>query len=175
MKRVLIITLALVGLTAFVATAQADWAKEKKEAQEAVADFKKADPTMDKFFKNAAGYAVFPTVTKGAVGVGAARGGGVVYEKGKPVGRTTLTQVTVGFQLGGQAYREIIFFEDAETLDRFKRGKFEIAAQVSAVAATAGASADAKYTEGVAVFTTVKGGLMYEASIGGQKFSYEAM
>ena len=90
MNRVLIIALALVGLLAFVATAQADWAKEKQEAQEAIADFKKADPTMDKFFKGSVGYAVFPTVTKGAMGVGAARGGGVVFEKGKAVGRTTL-------------------------------------------------------------------------------------
>ncbi|HID49932.1 MAG TPA: hypothetical protein EYP40_10045, partial [Chromatiales bacterium] len=84
----------------------------------------------------------------------------------------SLTQITIGFQLGGQAYSEIIFFKDKKTLDRFKNGNFELGAQASAVAITAGASADVNYEKGVAVFTMAKGGLMYEASVGGQKFSY---
>jgi lipid-binding SYLF domain-containing protein len=96
-----------------------------------------------------------------------------VYEKGKPIGDTSLTQITIGFQLGGQAYSEIIFFKDKKTLDDFKNGNFELGAQASAVAVTAGASADANYEKGVAVFTMAKGGLMYEASVGGQKFSYD--
>ena len=81
--------------------------------------------------------------------------------------------MTIGFQLGGQVYSEIIFFKDSVALEDFKRGNFEMGAQVSAVALTAGASADTSYNGGVAVFTMAKGGLMYEASVGGQKFSYK--
>lgn len=143
-----------------------------KKANETIAAFKKKDGKLETFFKQAYGYAVFPTVGKGAMGIGGAHGSGVVYEKGKPVGETSLTQITIGFQLGGQAYSEIIFFKDKKTLDRFKNGNFELGAQASAVAITAGASADVNYEKGVAVFTMAKGGLMYEASVGGQKFSY---
>jgi lipid-binding SYLF domain-containing protein len=145
------------------------------EAHETVAVFKKADPGIDHFFKSAAGYAVFPTVGKGAVVIGGAGGSGIVFEQGKPVGKTTLAQVTVGLQLGGQAYSELIFFENASALSDFKKGNFALAAQVSAVALSAGASANAKYQSGVAVFTVTKTGLMYEASVGGQKFSYETL
>ena len=127
---------------------------------------------MKKRFKNDYGYVVFTNVGKGAVGVGGASGGGIVYEKGVIIGKAQMTQVTIGFQFGGQAYREVVFFENKETLDRFKENKFEFSAQVSAVAAKAGASADAKYTDGILIFTQQKGGLMYEASVGGQKFKY---
>jgi lipid-binding SYLF domain-containing protein len=116
---------------------------------------------------------VFPTVGKGAVGVGGAYGKGVVYQQGEVVGYCDLSQGTVGLQLGGQAYREIIFFEYKEALDWFKTGNFAFSAQASAVAVNEGASADAKYDRGVAVFTMTKGGLMFEASIGGQKFGYQ--
>ena len=84
-----------------------------------------------------------------------------------------MKQVSVGFQFGGQAYREVIYFENKAPLDRFKESKFELSAQASAVAATAGASANVKYHDGVMIFTQEKGGLMYEASVGGQKFSYD--
>jgi len=127
---------------------------------------------MEKFFDASAGYAVFPGVTKGAVGVGAAHGDGEVIVHGAVIGTTSLTQVTVGAQLGGQQYSEIIFFDSKDALESFKGGHFTMAAQVSAVAAAEGASANAKYSQGVAVFTVAKGGLMYEASIGGQKFSF---
>jgi lipid-binding SYLF domain-containing protein len=113
-------------------------------------------------------------VGKGAVGIGGARGTGQVFDKDKLVGEATLTQFTVGFQFGGQVYSELIFFEDKTSLDNFKKGNMEFSAQVSAVAATAGASKNAKYEKGVMVFTMAKGGLMYEASVGGQKFAYEA-
>ena len=136
--------------------------------------FKKADPGIEKFFNSAAGYAVFPSVGKGAIGVGGAHGNGELLVGGKAVGKCSLSQVTVGLQLGGQSYSEIIFFEQANTIEGFKKGDFAFAAQVSAVAVTAGASANAAYRNGVAVFTQAKGGLMYEASVGGQKFSYEA-
>jgi len=165
--------LALLCLAILFGSAQAGWdPSAEKKAQEAVAEFKKADPGMKTFFDKAYGYAVFPTVGKGAIGIGGAHGSGLVYEKGKVIGKTTLSQVTIGFQLGGQAYREIIFFENKGTIDRFKGGNFEFSAQASAVAATAGASADADFEGGLAVFTMAKGGLMYEASIGGQKFSF---
>jgi lipid-binding SYLF domain-containing protein len=144
------------------------------------------------FFAKSYGYAVFPTVGKGGIGIGGAYGKGRVYAQGKYVGDTTVTQVSVGFQLGGQAYSQIIFFEDKRAFDEFTSGNFEFGAQASAVAITAGASAGAtttgssagasggkndattvgRYYKGMAVFTVAKGGLMYEASIGGQKFSY---
>ena len=144
------------------------------EVAEVIVEFKKNDPAMMAFFDKAYGYAVFPTVAKAGIGIGAAHGTGKVYEKGVMIGKTTLTQLTIGFQLGGQAYSEIIFFEDAEALAHFKGGNFELGAQASAVAVTAGASANADYSNGVAIFTRAKGGLMYEASVGGQKFSFEA-
>ena len=143
-----------------------------QEAAEAIAEFKSKDPSMKTFFEKAYGYAVFPTVGKGGIGIGGAYGKGEVYAKGQMIGTTSLTQVTIGLQLGGQAYREIIFFKDKAMLDQFKSGKFEFSAQASAVAVTAGASADADYNNGVAIFTMAKGGLMYEASVGGQKFSF---
>jgi lipid-binding SYLF domain-containing protein len=145
---------------------------ENYKTKEAIANFKNADPSMKVFFDKAYGYAIFPTVGKGGIGIGGAYGKGEVYAHGKMIGTTSLTQVTIGLQLGGQAYSEIIFFKDKGTLDNFTAGNFEFSAQMSAVAATAGASADADYSNGVAVFTIAKGGLMYEASVGGQKFSF---
>ena len=124
------------------------------------------------YSQSAYGYAILPNVGKGALVVGGASGNGIVYEKGKMIGKAKMSQVTVGFQAGGQAYRELIFFESKEALDRFKANKVEFSAQVSAVAATAGASANAKYTDGIMIYTQQKGGLMYEASVGGQKFKY---
>ncbi|HRP62265.1 MAG TPA: YSC84-related protein [Phycisphaerales bacterium] len=147
----------------------------QKQADETIREFKNSDSTMEKFFKNAVGYAVFPSVGKGAVGVGGAYGRGILYEGGRMVGYCDLSQGTVGLQLGGQAYREIIFFETRDALLRFKSGNFAFAAQASAVAAKHGASADADYEDGVVVFTMARGGLMYEASIGGQKFTFEPM
>src|ERR1700693_4216692 len=127
----------------------------------AIARFTKADPTMERVFTKSAGYAVYPTVAKGAIGVGAAHGDGEVLQAGTVIGTTTVTQVTIGAQLGGQTYSEIIFFETPESLDSFKSGHFTFAAQASAVAVTAGASANAGYNDAVAVFTRAKGGLMY--------------
>lgn len=139
---------------------------------ETIANFKNHDPSMQVFFDKAQGFAVFPTVGKGGMGIGGAYGKGEVYEKGTLIGYSSLTQLTIGFQLGGQAYSEIIFFKDKATLNDFKSGNFEFSAQASAIAVTAGASADAGYNNGVAIFTLAKGGLMYEASVGGQKFSF---
>ena len=149
-----------------------------------------------KFFDSAYGYAVFPTIGKAGLGVGGARGSGRVYEQGKHVGDTTMTQISVGLQAGGQAYSQIIFFENKQAFDEFASGNFEFGAGVSAVAirtgvsgsagttgSSAGASAgkgDAagttgKYYKGMVAFTVAKGGLMYEASLAGQKYSYKAV
>jgi len=144
------------------------------DCHEAKANFIKKDSLMQSLFDNAAGYVIFPNVGKGAIGVGGAAGNGIVFEKGKEIGRAKMKQVSVGFQFGGQAYREIIFFQNEDALNRFKQNKFEFSAQASAVAVNEGASTNVKYREGVMVFTQEKGGLMYEASIGGQKFSYTA-
>jgi len=152
----------------------ADEAAEVKTARQAIGELQAADPKLVRFFDGAAGYAVFATVGKGAAGIGGAHGEGVLFSKGAPVGKTTLSQLTVGLQLGGQAYTEVIFFETEKALSAFKKGEYTMAAQVSAVAAAAGASANAKYVEGVSVFTLAKGGLMAEASVGGQKFSFHA-
>jgi lipid-binding SYLF domain-containing protein len=154
--------------------------------------FKNAGASAN-FFSSSYGYAVFPTIGKGGLVVGAAHGTGRVYSQGKYIGDSTMTQLSVGFQAGGQAYSEIIFFEDKRALDEFTSGNFSFSGNVSAVAITAGASASAgtggstagasggkkdattagQYQKGVAVFTIAKGGLMYEASVAGQKFSYK--
>ena len=137
-----------------------------------IAKFKEKDPGMEKIFSDAVGYAVFPTVGKGAIGIGGARGKGWVYHGGGVIGKSTLTQVSIGFQLGGQAYSEIVFFQTKQALDNFKLGHLKLDAQASAIALTARASADVAYRNGVAIVTMAKGGLMYEASVGGQKFSF---
>jgi lipid-binding SYLF domain-containing protein len=144
-----------------------------KEANDTAALFKKKDPSLSKFFSGAVGWVVFPTVGKGAIGVGGAGGKGVLFEKGKALGEASLAQITIGLQLGGQSYSEIVFFESDAAMNDFKKGNFALAAQVSAVAISAGAAANAAYQDGVAVFTATKGGLMYEASVGGQKFGYK--
>jgi lipid-binding SYLF domain-containing protein len=144
------------------------------DAAKAIIEIKKADPGIQKFFDESAGYAVFPTVGKGAIGIGGAHGKGLVIVGDKAIGKTSLSQVTLGLSLGGQKYAQFIFFKDDTALGHFQRGNYEMGAQASAVAVTAGASADADYDKGVAVFTNIGGGLMADASIGGQKFTYEA-
>ena len=148
--------------------------KARSKAQKATKVFRKADPSLELHFESAAGYAVFPGIGKGGIGIGGAYGTGVVYEGGKAIGKTSVKQVTIGFQLGGQKYSELIFFKDQDALDAFKEGNFELTAQISAVAAAAGASKDAAYERGVAVFTMAGKGLMYEATVGGQKFTFDA-
>ena len=143
------------------------------DSKEAKAEFIKADSKMSSLFSKAYGYVIFPNVGKGAIGIGGASGNGVAYEHGKKIGMAKLSQLSFGFQWGGQAYREVIFFESKKEMDRFKENRVELTAQVSAVAAASGATANAKYTEGVMVFTMQKGGLMYEAAVGGQKFKFE--
>ena len=146
-----------------------------KDSEDAKADFLKDDPDMAKLFDDSYGYIILPNVGKGGLGVGAAAGNGVAFEKGVMIGFAKMTQVTVGIQAGGQAYSEVVFFENEESFERFKDNKVEMSAQVSAVAAASGASRDAKYIDGVSVFTRTKGGLMYEASVGGQQFKFKKL
>lgn len=176
-KSVLFFLAALsVSLSSHVLAFEPDTSDELQlDVQRAILDIKKTDPGMQKFFDGAAGYAVFPKVGKGGIGIGGAHGKGLVIVGDKAVGRSSLSQLTVGFQLGGQVYSQVIFFKDDVALKNFQRGNFEMGAQASAVAVTLGASADADYDKGVAVFTTVSGGLMYEATISGQKFSYDPL
>ena len=129
---------------------------------------------MQSLFSDAYGYVIFPNIGKAGAGIGGAAGNGIVYEKGSTIGAAKMKQLSVGLQMGGQLYSEVIFFETKDALDKFKQGKFEFSGQASAVAVKAGASANVKYREGVMVFTRAKGGLMYEASLGGQKFNYDA-
>ena len=169
-----LIRAACMMLMLVVATAHAwDPAKIQEmdnKAQAAKATLLEKDPGMQRFFDAAAGYVIIPTVGKAAIGIGGAYGKGLLYEGGKYTAEVSLSQLTVGFQWGGQAYSEFLFFEDAATLKDFKKGNFELGAHISAVAVTLGVSADVKFNNGMAVFTYAKGGLMYEASVGGQKF-----
>lgn len=168
---VALLTCGLIGLSPWATAGSKQ--KLTREVQDTIRIFKKADPGLEKFFEESAGYAIFPRVAKGAFGVGAARGTGQVFEQGRLIGEATLTQLTIGLQLGGQVYAEVIFFEDSSALKAFKESRLEFSAQASAVAAAEGAAANAKYRLGVAVFTIARGGLMYEASIGGQKFKFK--
>lgn len=180
MKHVLSLSLLSLIALMIAACSTAPQSTAGKSELEARADatvmrFKATDKTMAQhFFSTAKAYAVFPSVGKGAIGVGGAYGKGVLFEGGQVVGYCDLSQASIGFQLGGQAYKEIIFFADAMSLMNFKSGTLEFAAQASAVAAAADVSANADYDHGVAVFTLAGKGLMYEASIGGQKFTYQA-
>jgi len=164
-----------VAMALLLGVASAVWAAEgpsPTDAQHTVDVFKKADPGLEKQLAEAPGYVVIPRVNKGAFIFGGAGGRGVLFEKGVATGEVTLTQVTVGAQIGGQSYSELVFFEDESTLADFKKSNLVFSAQASAVAASAGAAANAKYERGVQIFTIAKGGLMLEASVGGQQFSY---
>jgi len=143
-----------------------------QETAAAISLFKRTDPSMERLFVSAAGYAIFPTVAKGAIGIGAAHGEGQVFADGKLIGLSSLSQGTIGVQFGAQAYAEVIFFQNKAAIDRFAEGQWALSAQATAVAAAEGASANADYQEGVMVFTVAKGGLMFEASVGGQRFTF---
>jgi lipid-binding SYLF domain-containing protein len=177
MKKLLIS--AFVMAFAFSSTlAFSAWDKDESveldaKAKEALAAFKAEDPSVQNFISKSVGYVVIPTVGKAGFGIGGARGKGVLYENDAVTAVVTLTQLSIGFQWGGQAYSEFLFFQDTPTLTNFKQGNYELGAQASAVAITAGVSADAAFVNGMAIFTQAKGGLMYEASVGGQKFKVE--
>ena len=142
------------------------------DSRAALVRYAETDPGLNDWVNHAHGYAVFPSVGKGGLGIGGSFGRGIVFERGEPIGRTSLTQATVGWQIGVQNFSQVIFFQDEAALRTFQRGNFEFSAQATAVVATAGAAATTSYERGVAVFMMVRGGLMAEATIGGQKFEY---
>lgn len=133
----------------------------------------KSNPDLTSYFSKAYGYAFFPKITKAGLGIGGAGGEGLVFEKGKVIGKATLMQATFGLQAGGEQYSEVIFFETKDALERFKNGKFKFAGGASAVLLEKGASVDVAYQDGVAVVTDTKGGIMADASLGTQKFKYK--
>ena len=141
----------------------------------AMTRIKALDPSLQKQIANAYGYAIFPSVAKGGAIVGGAYGHGEVYEQGKMVGWADLSQATIGAQLGGQSFSELILFENKAALDNFRNGKIKFAANASAVAMKSGAADTAKYTDGVLVFVEPIAGLMAEAALGGQSFSFQSV
>lgn len=169
---VFVVALAACGSTK--PTSDSDAKALNQECEAAMKTFKTEDPTIGKWFETAQGYAVFPSIGKGAIGIGGAYGKGQVYDQGKLVGYTTIKQGTIGLALGGQSFSEVIFFKDKTALSAFEEGNFQFAANASAVAAKSGAGATSDYSGGVKAFVLVKGGLMADASVGGQKFAYEA-
>ncbi|MCS7033996.1 MAG: lipid-binding SYLF domain-containing protein [Phycisphaerae bacterium] len=156
-------------------TAPRDEAKRAELAsnvQNTLAAMRADDPSFDEFLKKSYGYAVFPTVGRAGLGIGGAYGRGEVWEQGKMIGFADITQATIGLQAGGQAFSQVLAFENKDALDRFINNSYQPTAQATAVALKSGAAANAKYTDGVAIFTHVKGGLMAEAAIGGQRFRF---
>jgi lipid-binding SYLF domain-containing protein len=170
------------------ATAGIDKEKDRLAVQSALVTFEETGKLLP-FFEKSYAVVIFPSIGKGGLGIGGAHGSGWGFRLGELDGTTKMTQVTIGFQAGGQAFSQIIFFEDERAFNQFTSGNFELGAQASAVALTAGANASAStsggataganesqakshYSDGMAIFTLAKGGLMYEASVGGQKFNY---
>ena len=175
-RHILAASLALTALQMVpLATLHAQDEQQRTRCDQTIELFKTSDPNLTKFFQSSVGYAIFPSVGKGALVVGGAAGTGCLYQGGAMLGQAKLVQVTIGLQLGGQSYAEVIFFQNDDVIAAFKRNSFEMSAQMSAVAAASGASANAKYRQGVLVFTVAKGGLMYEASVGGQKFTFKPL
>jgi len=169
--------LAALLVTAVTLTSTVFAAEEEAiaEANAAMTKFQAADSSLKQYFDTAAGYVVFANVAKGGLVVGGAHGKGVLYEKGQPIGTTKLTQASFGAQAGVQSFGEVIFFETPRAIEDFKGGKFEMGADVSAVAASEGVAKTAKYKDGVMVFALPNKGLMVQASVGGQKFKYEPL
>ena len=143
------------------------------EAKAAMENAKTLNLGINEYFKTSAGYVIFPNVGKGALIIGAASGNGIVYQNKKAVGSAGLKKLNIGAQIGGASFTEIIFFEDVASLEKFKEGDYEFAAELSAVALQSGKSLNAQYRDGVAVVAIPKAGLMAELSVGGQKFSYK--
>ncbi len=174
MKMMKVFALLFMFASSFVSVAQAGWDPSAEDrAKASVESFKVSAPWLSRYFESAYGYAVFPDVFKGGFFlVGGGHGKGFVYEQGALVGRSSITQVNVGPQLGGQSFSEIVFFRGQQELETFKKGNFEFNAQVAAIVVTAAMSTNTDYSNGVAVFILPKAGVMAEATVGGQKFSY---
>ena len=166
---------ALLALAGCATAPDTDAKKAELHAnvEKSMANLKTLDPSLQKQIDSAYAYAIFPAVAKGGAIVGGAYGRGEVYEQGKMIGWADLSQATIGAQLGGQSFSELILFENKAALENFKSGKIKFAANASAVALKSGAAESAKYTDGVLVFVQPISGLMVEASLGGQSFSFK--
>jgi lipid-binding SYLF domain-containing protein len=194
MRRLFAIVMSVAAGLMFGSLAQAD--DDAAKCAETVKLFQDAGESAS-FFKKSYGYAVFPTIGKAGLGIGGAHGSGCVFRQGKQVGTAKMTQVSFGWQAGAQGYSLLVFFEDERAFNEFTSGEFEFGAKASAVAITAGASTGAStsgassgasagkkdattkahggYEKGMASFSIVKGGLMYEAALGGAKFKYKPL
>ncbi len=165
-------------LIIFLSSAYAEWDPRERENEESAAKdtinvFLSIDPGMQIYFDKSYAYAVFPSVGKGAFIAGIGYGKGLYFENNKAVGRVSLTQLSAGLQIGGQAYQEIVFFRDKEQADSLKDGQVELGTQLSAIIVEAGAATAGTYSDGVAVFIRPKAGFMVEASVGGQRLGFE--
>jgi len=169
-----IIAASLVGC-ATAPTSRADREALEGEATSSLQQMRAEDPGLAELLRRGYGYAIFPKVTKGGLGVGGAYGRGMVYEKGRHVGYSDLSQASVGLQAGGQTFSELLVFETKDAMDRFKAGQFNFAADASAVVMESGAATNATFVDGVAVVVRPIGGAMVEAALGGQKFAYQTL
>ena len=147
----------------------------KTDSEQAMEALQKADSSLKKLIDDSAGYVIFPGIGRGAFIIGGERGKGLVYQKGKVIGEAKVTEINIGAQVGGETYSELILFETSEALRDFKASNWEMSAKVNAVAAAEGAAKNAKFQQGVAVFTLSKGGLMVQATVGGQKFKFKPL
>lgn len=146
-----------------------------RESRAALDRFVDRDPGLQGWVDHAHAYVVFPEIAKGGLGVGGGFGRGIVFQNGRPIGRSTVSEATIGAQIGAQSYSQVVFFQDEAALRVFQRENLEFSARATAVAATAGAAATTSYERGVAVFIMARGGLMAEVSVGGQRFRYTAL
>jgi len=173
MKMMKILTLALLFAGLFSSAAMAGWDPADETHARVSVDSFRNNSGLSRFFESAYGFVVFPDVYKGGfMLLGGGRGKGYVYEQNNLVGRSMITQLNVGPQLGGQSFSEIIFFRGVNDLENFKKGNYQLSAQVSAIIVTTGMATNTDYSNGVAVFILPKAGVMAEATVGGQKFSY---
>ena len=179
MSKATLVKLGLVSMMALITAcsttpdSKSDRAALETKSAATMAQFRNSDPGIARQMDSAYGMAIFPEIYKGGIGVGGAGGRGVVYEQGKMIGYTTMSQGTIGLQLGGQAYSQMILFESRDSINKFTGSGWAMSANATAVAAASGAAAVAKYREGVMVYVLNMEGLMGEASVGGQKFNYE--
>ena len=162
---------ALFALTLALPAAAWPTDDEVRAAQRAV----KASAVAKPFLASAYGYALLPTVGRGAFAVGGAYGEGFVFKQGKRTGKTTLAQLSIGLGAGGEAYTEIVFFKDKAAYDRFVAGHLELNARATAAVGSAAAQGELGYSDGVAIVTLSKGGLIADASVGGQRFTFEKL
>jgi len=175
-RTVLFALVAMIGIIGGCSTApKGEAAKENlhEDVMSTLRTLKSEDPSLDEFMSKGHSYAIFPSVGKGGLIAGGAYGRGEVYQGGRMIGYADLSQATIGAQAGGQEFSELIVFESPNALERFKSNSLRFAAEASAVALKSGAAKSAKYENGVAVFTRPTGGLMFEAAIGGQSFSFQ--